>query len=122
MNSDKAYNLHVEHQQWLENLRFYEDELAFLKRKLAELLVRNNSEDVRIEIERYQNQVIIQKNEIDELRHSIKEHETYIERNLKPGNEKTFYDHSKERDRMETFEKLFKEMKNAFTRFMMRAA
>jgi len=121
VKTEKAYALHVEHSQWLENLKFYEDEVVILKSRISEIAAKNTSSDVLKEVEHFQNQLIIQKNEIDELRHSIKDHETYIENTVAhnpAADHKYVNDHVKERDRMETFERLFKEMKDQLNKFL----
>lgn len=119
--TQKAYTLHVEHSQWLENLRFYSDELRFLKDKLSEVTAKYTSASVLKQSEHYQNQFIIQENEIAELKHFINEHERFIEKNLgsnPAADHKSMADHLMERDRMETFEKLFKELKTDFKKFL----
>ncbi|MFZ5554329.1 MAG: hypothetical protein ACOZCO_14515 [Bacteroidota bacterium] len=121
--TQKAYTLHVEHSQWLENLRFYSDELRFLRDKLAEVTAKNTSKTVVKMAEHFQNQFIIQENEIAELKHFINEHERYIEKNVghnPAADHKSMADHMMERDRMETFEKLFKELKTDFKKFLSR--
>jgi predicted nuclease with TOPRIM domain len=121
VKTEKAYALHVEHSQWLENLKFYEDEVVILKSRISEIASKNTSSDVLKEVEHFQNQLIIQKNEIDELRHSIKDHEMYIENTVAhnpAADHKYVNDHVKERDRMETFERLFKEMKDQLNKFL----
>jgi len=117
----KAYNLHVEHSQWLENLRFYSEELNFIKEKLAGNMTKKKSASFLKQVEHFQNQFIIQENEIAELKHLINEHERFIEKTIgyDPAAErKSIGDHMTERDKMEVFEKLFKELKMDFNKFL----
>lgn len=121
LKTEKAYTLHVEHSQWLENLKFYEDEIGIFRSRVAEIAGKYTDKEILKQIEHFQNQLIIQKNEIDELRHSIKDHETYIENTVvhnPAADHKSVNDHAKERDRMEMFEKLFKEMKEQLNGFL----
>lgn len=121
MKTEKAYTLHVEHSQWLENLKFYDDEIGILRSRITEVAAKNTSQEVMKEIEHFQNQLIIQKNEIDELRHAIKDHENYIENAVAQNpaaDHKYVNDHAVERDRMDSFEKLFKDMKSELNKFL----
>lgn len=121
--TQKAYNLHVEHSQWLENLRFYSDELQVMRKKLAEVTGKKISKAIFKLSEHFQNQFIIHENEIAELKHLINEHERYMEKaaNHNPvSDRKSIAEHMKERDKMEVFEKLFKELKIDFNKFLSR--
>ena len=117
----KAYSLHVEHHEWLENLKFYKDEIVIFRSRVEEVASKNTSADVLKLVEHFQNQLIIQSNEIDELKHSINEHESYIEKNIgdnPAADHKYLNDHQLERERMESFERLFKEMKEDLHKFL----
>lgn len=119
--TEKAYQLHVEHEQWLENLNFYEDEIKILKSRIEEVASKNTAEDVLKQVEHFQNQLIIQRNELDELRHAIKDHETYVENKVNDNpaaDHKSLLDHQHERERMEAYERLFKEMKDELNKFL----
>jgi len=37
IKTEKAYDLHVEHSQWLENLKFYEDEMMIFQNRVSEI-------------------------------------------------------------------------------------
>jgi hypothetical protein len=121
MKTEKAYDLHIEHSQWLENLKFYEDEMGIFRNRVSEISGKYTDVEVQKQVEHFQNQLIIQKNELDELRHSIKDHENYIENRVAhnpAADHKYVNDHVKERDRMETYERLFKEMKTELNKFL----
>lgn len=121
LKTEKAYQLHVEHFQWIENLKFYEDEIGILRSRISEIAAKNTSKEVLKKVEHFQNSLIIQKNEIDELKHSINVHEAFIEKNVAnnpAADRKSLNDHVKERERMEVFEKLFKEMKDELNSFL----
>ena len=64
----------AEHQDWLKRLEFYRDEIEILRKRLAEVNDKNTSLDARAGVEHFQNQFIVQRNNIDELRHAINEH------------------------------------------------
>jgi len=73
MSYTNATNLSTEHKEWLDKLDFYEKELSILKDRLTEIAGKNSSLEARTGIEHFQNQFIVQQNNIDELRHTVKE-------------------------------------------------
>lgn len=73
MSYTNAKNLSAEHKEWLGKLDFYEKELGILKERLTEIAGKNSSLEARAGIEHFQNQFIVQQNNIDELKHTVKE-------------------------------------------------
>lgn len=67
----KMQNLHDEA---IRGLLFYKEELDILETRLAEVAQKNTSWEARQGIEHFQNQFIIQRNNIDELKHRINLH------------------------------------------------
>ena len=124
MTGAKIDTLHSEHREWLNTLDFYKQDLGFLKSRLEEVAAKNSSKDVLALVEHFQNQFIIQKNEMDEFRHAIKEHENQLEAavNVNPVaiNRQRLNDHPELRERMERFEKLFQEVRMELLRFVAR--
>jgi hypothetical protein len=122
MDGTKINVLHSEHREWLNNLDFYKDDIGILKKRLEEVAVKNTSHDVMAMVEHFQNQFIIQRNEIDEFRHAIKEHENRVELaiNTNPTaiNRQSLSDHPEMRERMIRFEKLFQELRLELMRFV----
>ncbi len=59
------------HQEMNKILDFYEKDIEFLKTLLTEVLSKNNGFEVRAEAEHFQNQFIIQQNNIEELRKKV---------------------------------------------------
>ncbi|MBP6619814.1 MAG: hypothetical protein KA188_06140 [Leadbetterella sp.] len=116
------FDLHEDHIEWLKALDFYEDELFIFKNRLAEVSAKNSSVEVKKEVEKYQNKFIIQKNEIDNLKHYIHGAERDMEEEIKKNpvavdHRKTIEDTSI-RDKMEIFIKLFIELKEEFNEFV----
>ena len=122
MEGAKVDILHSEHREWLNKLDFYKLDLDFLKKRLEEVAVKNTATDVMALVEHFQNQFIIQKNEIDEFRHAIKEHENHLEtafnNNPIAFDKHRVADHPEMRERMERFEKLFQELRMELLRFV----
>jgi NAD-dependent SIR2 family protein deacetylase len=72
------YDQHQIHQDWLSRLQFYKEEIYILKERLQEITSKNSSKEALAKAEHFQNQFIVQRNNIDELVHSIKVHEDKI--------------------------------------------
>ena len=120
-NQEYIQNLHEDHTQWEKDLSFYEDQLKIFKSQLAEISSKNTSNEVKIEVEKFQNQFIIQKDEIDKLKHMIHVNEDEIEKEVLSN--PVAVDHRKAdddttlRERMEIFVPLFNNLKEDFREF-----
>ena len=115
-------DLHFDLQTWLNALRFYRDEIMIFEHRMEEIARRNNGSEVMAELEHFQNQYIREREVIDELRHDLKQHENLLEKEAKDHpiavEHRYFSDHGDLRDRMMTFEKLYKELKEDFVRWL----
>ncbi len=115
-------DLHFDHQEWLNRLRFYKDEITIFEHRLEDIVKRNTTMEVMAELEHFQNQYIREREVIDELRHDIKQHENFLERESKERptaiDHRLFADHSGLRDRVETFERLYGELKHELHRWL----
>jgi hypothetical protein len=110
--------LHFEHQLWSSEVKFYNDELKIYHNRLGEVASRNTKEHARKQIEHFQNQFIIQKEQLDILNHDITIHELklvkYAKENPIAIDKVLFADHDAMRDRMETFDKIYGDLKYEF--------
>ena len=115
-------DLHFEHQVWLNTLQFCKDEIGIFERRMEEIVSRNTDKALLAELEHFQNQYIREREVIDELRHDIKQHENFLEQEVKEHpiaiDHRAFGDHTILRERMGTFEQLYKELKDEFYRWM----
>lgn len=123
MDSKKTiYQLHEEHKTWLNMLLFYKDELSIMAKRISEIAQKNTSKEVLALVERYQNQLIIQKEQIDILNHEIRAHESQLEAAVKQNptaiDHRQFPDHPKQRESVETFEKMFNDLRGELIRFL----
>lgn len=93
-----------------------------MKNRVAEITSKNTSEEVLKNVEHFQNQLIIQKNNIDELKHSIHDHEQYLQNRLKENSVAADLhksnDHPKMRDNFNWFEKNFNELRKELNTFL----
>lgn len=122
MEIKKVYDLHEEHKEWAGKLLFYKDELKVMLNRVAEVAEKNTSKDVMGLVEHFQNQMIVQRNSIDELAHSINEHESYLIKKAKENgtaiDHKSVNDHPKMRDSFNSFEKVFNDLRKELNAFL----
>ncbi len=116
------YQLHEEHKIWLNALAFYADELSIMKNRISEIAKKNTSKEVLSLVEHFQNQLIIQKEQIDILKHHIKGHEVGLEsaadNNPTAVDHEKFSDHAAQRNKMENFEKIFNDLRKELIHFL----
>lgn len=123
MDSKKTiYQLHEEHKTWLNMLLFYKDELSIMTNRVAEIAKKNTSKEVLSMVERFQNQLIIQRDQIDILSHEIRGHESVLEAAVKENptaiDHQKFPDHPQQREKVEIFEKMFNDLRAEMIRFL----
>jgi hypothetical protein len=121
MEKEFIYDQHQKHQDWLSRLDFYKEEIQILKERLQEITSKNNSSEVLVDVEHFQNQFIVQRNNIDELAHSIKVHEAKIVKEIESNpvavEHRKMEAHEEEEDFMTYFEKNFSELRETYNRF-----
>ncbi len=116
------HDLHFDHVTWENELSFYANELDIFQNRLDEVATRNSSDEVTKQISHYQNQIIIQKEQIDILRHDLKIYEQSLAKFAKEHpvaiDHYLFNDHVGLRKRMERFEQLYADFKKDFKKFV----
>jgi hypothetical protein len=121
MEKTFIYDQHQIHQDWLSRLQFYKEEIYIFKERLQEITSKNSSKEALAKAEHYQNQFIVQRNNIDELVHSIKVHEDTIVQEIKKNpiavDHRKVDNHLVEEDFMSYFEKNFSELRADYNRF-----
>jgi len=114
--------LHQEHNEFRSSLNFSKDELITFNHRLEEIAKANTVQDVMIQVEKFQNHFIRQREVIDELMHEIGEHEREIAKMAEDNNVATDHrktdDHVGLRDKVETFQKLYSELKSEYMSFL----
>jgi len=103
-------------------LAFYKDEILVMQNRISEIAKKNTSKDVLSFVEHFQNQLIVQKEQIDTLNHEINIHEDSIEakanKKAVANGQKKFFDHSMQRDKIEVFEKDFNDLRKELIHFV----
>ncbi len=111
-----------EHQDWLRALNFYKDELSILDNRLKEVAIKNTTLEATQGVEHFQNQFLIQRNNIDELSHRIREHSAKISREAEAtaGHvEKVLVtEHQTLREDYLGLEQVLQELRHDFNRFL----
>ena len=124
MEQEIIYNadLHFEHENWERELDFWGDELKSFHLRLEELVNRWTDHQVLAEIEKFQNQFMIQEKEFDSIKDQIAMHEknmaAHYEKNEDVLNEMFVSQHLALREVMETERNLYDNLKKDFFRFM----
>lgn len=114
-------NLHLEHRLWQNELSFFADQLKIFEHHLERLVSKKNDRDVLANLEHFQNQFIRQKEVLDQLKHDIKIHDQEMGRMLQNNqepNEADLVRHNKVDDQMQTFRKIYSELRDEFLQFM----
>lgn len=112
----------TDHQKWLQAIDFYKTEFDILQKRLAEVISKNTSHEALEGVEHFQNQFIVQRNNIDELRHSINEHVHQVildtEKYADKIEEERMAEHEKLKDEFTVFEKVVKELRQEFNEYL----
>ena len=107
---------HVAYREWLNRLAFYKDELKIMQNRIAEIAERNTKTDVLTQVEHFQNMLIIQKNQIDRLRHDIDKQEEELAsltlKNPVASDHRRIEFHPEQKQKIELFEKIFNELRH----------
>lgn len=123
-NKNRVYltELHQDHKEWLIALAFYKDELKSFENRLGEVASANTDTEILKKVEHFQNQFLIQRQNISDLEHAIKHDEKLIVASAMENNIATDHrkmeDNVELRDNMVTFEKFFVELKAELVRFL----
>ena len=114
--------LHFEHRLWTNNMKFYYDEVSIFENRLSELVQRNTKVEVTSQIEHFQNQFIRQKEVAQQLISKCSDHDKFLANQAKEHpiaiDHVLFADHTKLRDEVEMFDKIYRNLKVEFMNFL----
>jgi phage-related tail protein len=121
MNKTNIRHWHSSHNDWLRALDFYKDEIDILRERLNEVAGKNTAEDVKAQVEHFENQFTVQRANIEKLQGEISANVASI---AKDSSENTGFVEGR---LMETFktneesynneEKIINELRHSFNRF-----
>lgn len=113
---DKDMNL------WDKGLDFYKDELRIMEKRLAEVSAKNNGHESEAGVEHFQNQFLIQRKNIQDIKHEInrynhniatdvKEHAGHVDTALQANGMAI-------KDQYEGFERVMNGLRKEFNEFL----
>ncbi len=112
---------HKELKDWASMLVFFENEMNSFEKRLIAISTQNTKPHIMKQVEHFQNQFIIQKENFDILNHEIKIHEQLIAKEMQVGK---IFDNMEItdqqyflRDKMHSAEKIFIALKHEFYNF-----
>jgi hypothetical protein len=118
----KIFDLHAENTELLKNLDFYKDEMKVIQKRIEEITTKNSSKEILMKVEHFQNQLIIQHNNLDELRHNVNSNELQIQKNINSNptasDHRKMEDHVKEREDVVNFENHLNELRKELNEFL----
>lgn len=122
MNKQESiFELHADHQEWMSKLDFYKDDIKILTNRLAEIASKNTDKEILAEVEKFQNQFIVQNDNIDRIKHIITIDEdklkAEVNRNPVAVDHRKMGNHDEEKDLVDTFEKNFNGIRADFNEF-----
>jgi hypothetical protein len=118
----KIYDLHEENNNMLNQLSFYGDEIKIMQSRIQEIAAKNNQKELLAQVEHFQNQLIIQKEQLDILSHNIRENNAQLEQHVL--NNPIAIDHRKSEENLankngiEQYEKIFNELRHELNSFL----
>ena len=117
----EAKKLHYENKVWKNELLFVADEIKVYENRLSDLVTGSPQKEMLRKLEHFQNQFIREKEVIDHLKHDVNSHEHKLVewvKNEMANEELLAQKHDELMDRMETFRKIFAELKVEFYEFL----
>lgn len=112
------------HSDALRALDFYKQDILILRRRLEEIAADNTGHEVAVKVEYFQNQFLIQSNNIDELKHNLNQNLAKVEEQVKAS--AGFLDQSVAAENSEIYsqylslEKVINEIRHEFNSFASR--
>ncbi|HPA36154.1 MAG TPA: hypothetical protein PLA16_07290 [Chitinophagales bacterium] len=114
--------LHHEHREWQNVLSFYAEDIQTMRKRLTEVAGKNTDREMHGWVERFENKLIIQEEQIDILKHDINECESKLQENVEnnpvASDRRKIDDHAEMRERFQTFELLFNKLRKDLNAFV----
>jgi len=118
---ESIYKQHEENGMWISKLNSYKDEIKGLNGKLEEIVNKHPEKDAMVEVERFQNQLIVQRDNLDEVMNKVRLNEDCLQReinrNTTAADHKKIEYHAREKDQVVSFEKTFIDLKDDLNDF-----
>lgn len=115
-------NLDSDLNMWEKGLDFYRDELDLLGKRLTEISFKNNSQEAMAGVEHFQNQFMIQRKNIQDIKHGVKNYKASIGSDIHHHAGHVNVDLVDEgktlKDRYENFEKIMNGLRHEFKDYL----
>jgi hypothetical protein len=118
--NEKLADLHSEHANWQNRIAGFKEEIKGLNDRLGQILSKLNPRDVPPMAEHFQNQLILQRDVLDIMRHDFKQYENMIEGEQSKGETPTgelLQVRAAYKIRLADYEKILGELVDEFERF-----
>jgi hypothetical protein len=122
MVKEKITAMSDEHTGWLSALDFYKQELNIIKGRLTEVAGKNTSKEAGAQVEHFENQIKVQHENIDTLRHGINDNLAKVAAELKTNTAgyigtELVKAHDGQKETFTSLEKVINELRQEFNRF-----
>jgi hypothetical protein len=118
----RVSDFHFDHKLWMNELKFFEMQLEVFEGRLEEVVLRISDRTALAAVEAFQNQIIRQREVIDQLKHKFRVREKDLDalsNDLTIDSDHVlFADHRREREEMQIFIKLYQEMREKYMHFL----
>ncbi len=115
-------DLHFEHKMWDNELSFFKEEISILEPYLSGITHKYTDSEVLASLEHFQNQFLLQKENIRELQHKVKAHEknlsTFAHEHPVAIDHHHFTDHRTLREGMDRQKAIYYDLKKEFMLFL----
>ena len=111
-----------DHSEWLNSFDFYKREFDILEKRLQEVAQKNTGTEFMSWVEHFQNQFVVQRNNIDELKHSIHVHAAKVAEDAQKHAGKMesvlVAEHDQVKEQIKDFEKIVNDLRHEFNLFL----
>lgn len=122
MQTVNVKNIDNKHSEWKSSLSFYKDELGVFTKQLTEVAEKNTGNEVMQMVDHFQNQFLVQAENMDILKHDIDQHISMIaEKAIQRAghiDKDEMITHTNLQERFETQALILKGLKDEFRKFL----
>ncbi|MGB3008392.1 MAG: hypothetical protein WBC06_17890 [Chitinophagaceae bacterium] len=122
MSYTSISNLDSDLNLWEKGLEFYRDELSLLGNRLIEVSSRNTKQEAFEGIEHFQNQFMIQRKNIQDIKHEVKSYKNSISSDVYHHDGQVNTELIEEgkilKDKYESFERIMNGLRHEFNAFL----
>jgi penicillin V acylase-like amidase (Ntn superfamily) len=96
--------------------------MAIMQKRIEEIAKKNTAKEVQVQVEHFQNQLLIQSNDMDEIKRHIKQDENQLTDNVLKNetavDHRKVEDHAGERADVKAFEDNFNQLRKELNHFV----